>query len=124
MWINKILAQSGDPIQNLVESEKELAEINNQAIDLQKEYLAVVNNFEASSFFNFNNVYFWFVIVGLLLLVFILWFIMLELKKPRDNKTKEEKVKEIIESEPIQKPIRKSKRKVIKVKVRKIKKKS
>ena len=79
-WINTTLAQTDDAMQNLVESEAKLQELNQQLVNLQDEYLGVVNNIENASFFNFDNVYFWFVLAGLLLLIFVFWFWLMELK--------------------------------------------
>ncbi len=111
-------------INNLQNSEMELQELNQQVASLREEYKAVVNNFDNPSFFNFDNVYFWFVIAGLLLLVFGLWWWLLEMKKDHKVKTAEK----VIEPEPVVNlPVaevksKTVKAKVIKVKVRKLKK--
>lgn len=112
-------------IDNLRDSEVELNQLNQQFDNLREEYKAVVNNLDNPSFFNFDNVYFWFVIVGLLLLVFGLWWWLLELKKESKVKRVEvETTPEVKEEVVILEPVKKTKtnKKVIKVKVRKVKK--
>lgn len=113
-------------MENLQNSEAELQDLNQQFDSLRQEYQAVVNNFDNPTFFNFDNVYFWFVIAGLLLLAFGLWWWLLELKKDRRrNKPLPEKIfiEPSFEDAPVDEPIIKksSAKKVIKVKVRKVK---
>jgi len=82
------LAQSDQVMQEFVNSEEKLQNLNNQFYELTKEYKMGSNPAEYYSFFNFSNIYFWFVLSGLLLLAFGLLFLLAELQqKSKDTKT-------------------------------------
>lgn len=82
------LAQSDQVMQEFVNSEQKLQNLNNQFYELTKEYKMGSNPAEYYSFFNFSNIYFWFVLSGLLLLAFGLLFLLAELQqKSKDTKT-------------------------------------
>ena len=78
-------------LDNLVESEEQLQDVNNELVNLTDQYLA--NNEVSTSFFNINNIYFWIVIGGLIFLAFGLILLIVELKKGSS-------VKEVEEDEP------------------------
>ena len=63
--LNK-LAQTNEIVDNLVNSEAKLQELNKELNEVIIEYNALTQSVESMSFFNFDNVYFWFVICGLL----------------------------------------------------------
>ncbi len=67
----------------------------NQELDLLKEqYNNMLTQAPENSFFNFSNMYFWCVLVGLLLLAFGLLFLLAELQnKDRSKKSKVESIK-------------------------------
>lgn len=142
------LAQSDTVMEGLVNSEIKVQELNNEFYELTKEYKMSSNSADYYSFFNFSNVYFWFVLAGLLLLAFGLLFLLAELQqrsksektvvrfeekkqeskpepKPEPEPKKEEKKKKKKEEkkpepEPEVKEVKKSK-KPLKVKVVKVK---
>lgn len=88
----KIAQDTSSAMEGLIESEQELIELNNELNSLTQEY---ANNMVVaeSSFFNFGNPYFWFVLGGLVLVAFALIFLIIELKKPRKPKEKVDKIK-------------------------------
>ena len=86
-----ILTQNSEVIENLVSSEEKLNELNQRLGELATDYQAVANNVDQPSFFNFENIYFWFVICGLLLVAFGLWFWLVELKNHPIKKHPKEK---------------------------------
>ncbi len=107
-------------IDNLLKTEEELLEANNSLINIKEEYLNILNNTESSSFFNLDNIYFWFVLIGLLFLVFSLWFFLSALKQREfDSLIKKEKLTKINREE--KKALKTKKRKAVKIKVVKIK---
>lgn len=131
--ISYILAQADSQvINNLVESEEKLEELNGRLDLIKQDYVALVDEANSYSFFNLDNIYFWFVIVGLLLLVFGLLFLWVELQHPSSQKKEikqvsfdkpvkvEPVVKEVfVESKPVTKTSKKTK--VVKIKVVKVK---
>lgn len=88
--INENLQVTEDKLQNA-----------NQELDLLKEqYNNMLTQAPENTFFNFGNMYFWFVLVGLLLLAFGLLFLLAELQnKDRSKKSKVESIKEEKEEE-------------------------
>lgn len=93
MFEQKIKIAQNDSVTNgLATSENELNELNKELDSLTQEY---ANNITApeASFFNFDNPYFWFVLGGLLIVSLALFFLILELKKPRKAKEKVGKIK-------------------------------
>lgn len=119
-------------LDNLSASENKLQEVNGQLDSLVTEYNKVTAGVSDSSFFDLNNVYFWLVLAGLVLLAFGLWFLMSELKYHSPSKrpkkvqrapepdtirsvVKQETEKTIIKTEP------KKRKKPVKIRVVKIK---
>jgi len=93
--INENLQVTDDKLQNA-----------NQELDLLKEqYNNMLTQAPENTFFNFGNMYFWFVLVGLLLLAFGLLFLLAELqnkdrrKKSKVQSIKEEEVEENVEDD-------------------------
>jgi hypothetical protein len=120
-----ILAQTDEVLENLVNSETKFQELNQRLGEVQAEYAALSQTAEPMSFFNFENVYFWIVVCGLLILAFGWWYLLVELKSNK-SKTKKEKIKkpktkkiEIEEPEPVAAPSKP--RRAFKVRVRKVK---
>jgi hypothetical protein len=120
-----ILAQTDEVLENLVNSETKFQELNQRLGEVQAEYAALSQTAEPMSFFNFENVYFWIVVCGLLILAFGWWYLLVELKSNK-TKTKKEKIKkpktkkiEIEEPEPVAAPSKP--RRAFKVRVRKVK---
>ena len=120
-----ILAQTDEILENLVNSEAKFQELNQRLDQVKSEYINLTQTAEPMSFFNFNNIYFWVVICGLLILVFGLWYLLGELKndKPKKEKSKTKIIKtkkeKIEESKPVTEKAKP--RRVFKVKVRKVK---
>ncbi|RJQ34617.1 hypothetical protein C4566_01965 [Candidatus Parcubacteria bacterium] len=101
------LVQSDQVMEEFVNSEVKLQDINNQFYELTKEYKMSSNAADYYSFFNFTNVYFWFVLGGLLLLVFGLLYLLAELQQRSNNPKKvvkfsEEKKAESQEEEVVE----------------------
>ena len=105
-------------IDNLIKTEEDLVNANNSLINLQEEYLDIMNKTETISFFNIDNIYFWFILIGLLFLVFSLWFLLSALKQ---KELITEIKKEVLNKKEGKKVRRRKKRKGIKIKVVKIK---
>ena len=105
-------------IDNLIKTEEDLVNANNSLINLQEGYLNIMNKTETTSFFNIDNIYFWFILIGLLFLVFSLWFLLSALKQ---KELITEIKKEVLNKKEGKKVIRRNKRKGIKIKVVKIK---
>ncbi len=76
-----ILAQENTVLENLVESEMKLRELNNEVETIVNDYTDIPAKTAEYSFFNVDNLYFWFLLVGLVFLAFGLVFLMAELKK-------------------------------------------
>jgi hypothetical protein len=123
-------------IDNLQASDAKLGEINGQLDSLVSEYNKVTAGVSESSFFNLDNVYFWLVLAGLILLAFGLWFLMSELKyyskekkikKAMKPATEPETIKAIVEKERKSIPVKpmktkkKKKKKPVKIQVVKVK---
>ena len=107
-------------INNLAATEGKLLEANSELLGIKKEYADILNNKEVLSFFNLDNIYFWFVLIGLLFLVFSLWFFLSALKQREfDSLIKKEKLTKINREE--KKALKTKKRKAVKIKVVKIK---
>ena len=105
-------------IDNSIKTEEDLVNANNSLINLQEGYLNIMNKTETTSFFNIDNIYFWFILIGLLFLVFSLWFLLSALKQ---KELITEIKKEVLNKKEGKKVIRRNKRKGIKIKVVKIK---
>lgn len=139
------LAQADPVMEGLVNSEIKLQNLNNEFYELTKEYKMGSNTADYYSFFNFSNVYFWFVLAGLLLLGFGLLFLLAELqqkskttktvvhfeekkidKKPEsptevEVKTKPKEIRKSEKTVEATEPVLKTKKKPVKVKVVKVK---
>lgn len=88
------LAQNENEIINDVyNSEVKLNELNKELNTLTQEYANNMTGASDISFFSFNNPYFWFVIIGLIILAMALIFLLIELKKPRKPKERVDKIK-------------------------------
>lgn len=119
---------------NLSASEDKLQEVNKQLDSLVSEYHEISGTVGESSFFNFDNMYFWLVLVGLILLAFGLWFLMTELKyyspkrkvkKVSGISSEPATIKSVIKQETKKKKTKKTKtakkKKPVKIKVVKVK---
>lgn len=106
-----LLAQAGsEVINNLQASDEKLQDLNNQLDVVKNDYINLVGDYNTSAFFNINNIYFWFLILGLVLLLFGLIYLLAELKQnnsassehkgfSRNIKASPEKKKEIVKAE-------------------------
>lgn len=86
-----LLAQNaGSTInENLQVTEDKLQNANKELDLLKEQYNNMLTQGTETTFFNFGNIYFWFVLVGLLLLAFGLLFLLAELQnKDRSRKSK------------------------------------
>ncbi len=104
-------------IDNLIKTEEDFINANNSLINIQEEYLDIMNNTETISFLNTDNIYFYFVLLGLVFLVFSLWFLRSALRQ-------KELIPEIKKDKEIKKEtkeVKRKRRKAIKIKVVKIK---
>lgn len=74
---------------NLQDSENMLQNANQELDVLKDQYNNILSQSPDATFFNFGNLYFWLVLVGLLLLAFGLLFLLAELQnKDRGKKSK------------------------------------
>lgn len=86
--------------ENLQVSEENLKNANQELDLLKEQYNNMLTQAPENTFFNFGNMYFWFVLVGLLLLAFGLLFLLAELQnKDRSKKSKVESIKKEKEEE-------------------------
>ena len=115
--IIKIAQVDTDPLQDLADSQAKLQNVNLQVLELTEQFDFGTEG-SSASFFDFGNIYFWFVLVGLVLLAMGLLFLMLELQQ---SAGKPVKVKHI-EPKPAKQPIISVKKKPVKVKKSKVKK--
>lgn len=72
---------------NLQDSENMLQNANQELDVLKDQYNNMLNQPVETSFFNFSNLYFWLVLVGLLLLAFGLLFLLAELQNRGKKQT-------------------------------------
>jgi len=77
-----LLAQNASSTinENLQVSEENLKNANQELDLLKEQYNNMLTQAPETTFFNFSNMYFWFVLVGLLLLAFGLLFLLAEIK--------------------------------------------
>mgnify|MGYP003968532869 CR=1 FL=1 len=139
------ISTTTEVMNNLVESEAKLGELNNRLVDIQDQYNNISANTDVFNFFNFSNVYFWVVLIGLILLAFGLLFLLIELSHPEARKPKDKyhvpaqkSYKKSPEAKPVSSvarrvkksgkksktrpaPVRKTGKKPVKVKVIKVK---
>ncbi len=84
--INNLIAQADSEVLNtLAESDQKLGELNTRLDVIKQEYNILVDVANSYSFFNLDNIYFWFVIIGLVLLVFGLMLLLAELQSPYEK---------------------------------------
>ncbi|MFA6252765.1 MAG: hypothetical protein WCV69_00635 [Patescibacteria group bacterium] len=86
-----LLAQNASSTvnENLQVTEGQLQNANQELDLLKEQYNTMLTTSPETSFFNFSNMYFWFVLVGLLLLAFGLLFLLAELQnKDRSKKSR------------------------------------
>jgi len=89
------IVQANDPIlNNLANTENKLNELKQEVSVILKDYQAV--NTSETSFFNFDNPFFILTLVGLVMLVFALWFLRQELKYGKNKAA----INSIIEIKP------------------------
>jgi flagellar biosynthesis/type III secretory pathway M-ring protein FliF/YscJ len=91
-----LLAQNASSTvnENLQVTEGQLQNANQELDLLKEQYNTMLTTSPETSFFNFGNMYFWFVLVGLLLLAFGLLFLLAELQnKDRSKKSQVESIK-------------------------------
>lgn len=110
----QLLAQNEDILDSMVNSEATVQELNQRLVDLKIDYESLTQNATPMSFFNFENIYFWFVVCGLLILAFALWFLWLELKiasktdkvvkheSNKEEKSRKIKQKKVMHLEPVE----------------------
>lgn len=127
-----ILAQQNTVLENLVNSEMKLRELNAQVETIVDDYGKSDNNADMS-FFNVNNLYFWFLLMGLIFLAFGLTFLMVQLKNinlKKQNSKQTDSEKPTTEKESVQikeepkklvKKLTPPKKRPVKVKVVKVK---
>jgi cytoskeletal protein RodZ len=96
-----LLAQNASSTinENLQATEGKLQNANQELDLLKEQYNNMLTQTPETTFFNFSNIYFWCVLVGLLLLAFGLLFLLAELQnKDRSKKSKVQSIKEEKES--------------------------
>ena len=125
----QVLAQNSDIVDTIVNPEVDMNQLNQRLEELKIEYELLTQEAPAMSFFNFQNVYFWFVVCGLIILLLALWLLWRELKLSKNSleakvkkipkQEREELVVQKIEAREVQKDV--PKKPVIQVKVKKVK---
>lgn len=101
-----LLAQNASSTvnENLQVTEGQLQNANQELDLLKEQYNTMLTTSPETSFFNFGNMYFWFVLVGLLLLAFGLLFLLAELqnkdKKVKNKNKTEENISAVKDEEP------------------------
>ena len=93
----QVLAQNSDIVDTIVNPEVDMNQLNQRLEELKIEYELLTQEAPAMSFFNFQNVYFWFVVCGLIILLLALWLLWRELKLSKNSV--EAKVKKIPKQE-------------------------
>ena len=81
-----------EAINNLEASDQKMLELNNSLLGLLDQYQEL--NFAQNSkpFFSFDNIYFWVLLLGLLLLAFALGSLLRELKKSKIDTSGQKKI--------------------------------
>ncbi|MDP2812338.1 MAG: hypothetical protein Q8O32_01465 [bacterium] len=85
-------------VENLEASDQKMIDLNNKLVGFLDEYEKLNFSQNGQSFFSFQNIYFWVLLIGLLLLALGLILFLAELKKNAKDK-KEEKVASILAQE-------------------------
>lgn len=87
---SKLLTQqdSRQIMDNLSATEDQLQDLNQEWDIVRGEYLQLIDDYNATSFFNIDNIYFWFLIAGMLLLLFGLLYLLAELKREQVKEKK------------------------------------
>ncbi len=98
-----LLAQNASSTinENLQATEGKLQNANQELDLLKEQYNNMLTQQPETTFFNFSNIYFWCVLVGLLLLAFGLLFLLAELQN-KDKKTKHKNKEEKINDEELE----------------------
>jgi hypothetical protein len=99
-----LLAQNASSTinENLQATEGNLQNANKELDLLKEQYNNMLTQTPDNSFFNFSNMYFWCVLVGLLLLAFGLLFLLAELQnRDKSKKVKTENIKKKAEAEEL-----------------------
>ena len=132
------LSTTTEVMNNLAESEAKLGELNNRLVDIQDQYNTMAAGGGALAFLDFSNLYFWVVLIGLILLALGLLFLLVELSHPSPNPPKSPFIKGDMKSPPLSKggwegfkkkkkskpspsPVRRTGKKPVKIRVKKIK---
>ncbi|MBP9802011.1 hypothetical protein KBC40_00280 [Patescibacteria group bacterium] len=125
----QVLAQNSDIVDTIVNPEVDMNQLNQRLEELKIEYELLTQEAPAMSFFNFQNVYFWFVVCGLIILLLALWLLWRELKLSKNSvepkvkkipkQDREEVLVQKVEPREVQKDV--LKKPVIQVKVKKVK---
>jgi len=85
----KLLTQNSPGVtDSLSASDAQLENLGQELDIVRGQYLQLVNDYNSLSFFNLNNIYFWFLIVGLLLLLFGLLYLLAELRRGQEPEKK------------------------------------
>ncbi|PWB38966.1 MAG: hypothetical protein C3F02_00985 [Parcubacteria group bacterium] len=80
--VQNLLAQAGDNVVNSLQAtDQQLSDLNNQLDVVKNDYVQMVGDYNAMTFFNLNNIYFWFLVVGLLLLLVGLIYLLAEIRQ-------------------------------------------
>lgn len=88
----QLLAQNDETLDSMINADLKVEELNQRLVDLKTEYELMTQNATPMSFFNFENVYFWFVVCGLLILAFALGFLWLELRGAKNQPLPKSKI--------------------------------
>lgn len=88
----QLLAQNDETLDSMINADLKVEELNQRLVDLKTEYELMTQNATPMSFFNFENVYFWFVVCGLLILAFALGFLWLELRGAKNQQAPKSKI--------------------------------
>jgi large-conductance mechanosensitive channel len=125
----QVLAQNSDIVDTIVNPEVDMNQLNQRLEELKIEYELLTQEAPAMSFFNFQNVYFWFVVCGLIILLLALWLLWRELKLSKNSvepkvkkipkQDREEVLVQKVETREVQKDV--VKKPVIQIKVKKVK---
>lgn len=101
--IYKLTQADSEIVNNLNNQDQQLENLNAQLDVVKSDYVKMLNTTDTSSFFNLNNIYFWFLIAGLLLLLFGLLYLWVELRQHRSGDKEKSQVKIKKEEKPVEK---------------------
>lgn len=95
-----LIAQDNNVVLNSLQADdNKLQDLNNQLDVVKNDYVNLVGRYDTYSFFNFNNIYFWFLILGLILLLFGLIYLLSELKHSNNETVESEEP--AVDEEPV-----------------------